>query len=286
MCDLHCSFNDDLPKILSSFVKFTIHAGESFACQYYIVIPSYFLCHMFCLSASLLFCVLVVDIIVVFKCIIFIIRKSLLVSVHFIMLSDNWLNKGQTGDVDHVALLVAIHVRHEGLHGPEVRHDVHVKRTDNLLVGRVQQSSPRHDTFIVYKDGYLTHLCLGLLGSFVDFIPVTNPIMKQKINNKVHLLVMLIVCKCSLAFFLDHGNCLLIPGLVEVPSLRESLNIWQTWNVNCRHLFRNTLSATYVRHMRPPIPDPPPVISTTWPVMSFSNIVEGKNNLTTLTMAK
>ena len=112
---------------------------------------------------------------------------------------------------------MANYVRNEGIHGPEVRHDVHVKRTDNLLVGRVQQSSPRHDTFTVYKHGDLTHLCVGLLGSFVDFLPVTNRIMNQKMNNKAHLLVMLIVCKCFLVFLLDNGNCLLIPGLVDVP---------------------------------------------------------------------
>ena len=70
-------------------------------------------------------------------------------------------------------LSVADHVGQEGLDGPEMRHDVHVKRPDDLLVRGVKEGGPRDDTGVVHEDGHWTDLVLGLLSHLVNGLPIT-----------------------------------------------------------------------------------------------------------------
>ena len=55
-------------------------------------------------------------------------------------------------NINNSDLPVADHVGEEGLDRPEVRHDVHVKCPDNLLVRGVKEGGPGDDPGIVHED--------------------------------------------------------------------------------------------------------------------------------------
>ena len=59
---------------------------------------------------------------------------------------------GQAGHVHDVAVLPGDHGGQEGLQGPEVSQNVHIKCPDDLGVRSVQQSRPGDNPSVVHQD--------------------------------------------------------------------------------------------------------------------------------------